>query len=310
MSDKLEKLIKTIKEHNEELKKKRDRRNEGKLGETIEGAGPNKAMRAWDKKARVSNPDQVKNAQKKMKEYAKTPEGAGKSLKDADPEKFAQLKNQYEAKKSAQEEGEQLIKHENGQWELLEKSVRKPVKNWSGFSDEGSAKPKKHQGGDPRHFWDRNSSYTRAGNERDDPAKPWTSGISRLREKAPWRQINPNDRYKDESKHDYHDYKGIKLPDNHLQDSMANAKSINHKPNTQGHLYHKSFLDRGFKPLRHHEGEFGYTTLYHNPSTKQYEVAYVDNHEGPNDVHKPKNQSLANLHFDELARHDMWRSKK
>ena len=74
-------------------------RKASRTGTEVAGAGPNKGQRAYSgNPARPATYKQVENEQKKMKAHAKTPEGKGKSLKDADPEKYAKLKAELEAK--------------------------------------------------------------------------------------------------------------------------------------------------------------------------------------------------------------------
>lgn len=85
---------------------------------------------------------------------------------------------------------EELTCSENGQWNI-EKAVRQPNMGSPAVYEnkptkEGAAKPKKYQGGDPRHA---DKGPTRAGNEREflaphGPTKygAHTSGVSSLRE--------------------------------------------------------------------------------------------------------------------------------
>ena len=75
------------------------KRKESRVGTEVEGAGPNKGQRAYSgNPARPATYKQVENEQKKMKAYAKTPEGKGKSLKETDPEKYARLKAEIDAR--------------------------------------------------------------------------------------------------------------------------------------------------------------------------------------------------------------------
>jgi hypothetical protein len=74
-------------------------RKASRTGETVEGAGPNKGQRAYSgNPARPATYKQVENEQKKMRAHARTQEGKGKSLKDSDPEKYAKLKAEIEAR--------------------------------------------------------------------------------------------------------------------------------------------------------------------------------------------------------------------